>query len=91
MPYTQVFLPKNNCYTSGGRGAARYHFTGFQGDKCNDEACHECKELQELFTELCEVDSKYRQEWMKLRGRSLRVPQRRLLHAEYRRKRGSRF
>jgi len=92
MPYTQVFLPKSNCYTLGGKGTARYQFTGFNFDKCDSfETCEECKELMEFFKELCEVDRKYRRVWMKLRARSLRVPQRKYRHVEYRRKRGTRF
>lgn len=87
---SRVFLPKNKCYTSGGRRIAKYHFYGFKvpHEFC---VCEDCEEVTSMINELCEVDSKYRREWMKLTARFARVPQRALLHVKYRRKHGNRF
>lgn len=70
---------------------ARYHFHGMTIEMCKEPNCPDCPELYNLFNELCTVDSKYRQEWMKLVARTSRVPQRAFRNAEYRRKRGHRF
>lgn len=75
----------------GGRASAKYDFSGMTNEMHKENTCAECDELYDLFKELCEVDSKYRQEWMKLTAKARGSHSGALRHAQYRRKRGNRF
>lgn len=89
--FVQAYLPKNNCYTMGGRTAAIYHFYGYVNELCKDSNCPDCPEVLDMINELIEVDDGFRREWQKRSARYARAPQRQQQRAEYRRKRGNCF